>query len=322
MEDIAVSILIPTYNHENYISKAIDSVFLQDTKHNFEVLVGDDVSTDSTREVLKNLEKKYDSRLKVYYREFNLGRSNEKLDNHMDLYHKANGRYVIFLEGDDYWIDYNKINEQVDFLENNKDYIAVAHNCIVVDQYGNKREELYPECKDEEYTLKHYVKGILPGQLATLLMRNIYRLNNFDTQMWEKRLVPGDRIFYFTLLSYGKIKCIQKPMSAYRYVTSSGSSYSATVVYDFFYDEYWHRELALFARKGNKRTFVLCSNVLYLNCLFKGIRHKNINFKEALKYAENMRIDVLACLYFLYEYTPIYINKALLKYFGIGKKII
>lgn len=309
MNDVVLSILVPTYNQERYIETALNSILLQKVKYKYEILVGEDVSKDNTREILKKYEITHPNKVKVYYRDINLGTSSAKLDNHMDLYNRARGKYVIFLEGDDYWIDENKLEIQIDFLEKHPDYIAVAHNCIVVDENGKQRHETYPECKDTEYTLKHYVNNILPGQLATVMMRNIYRMDSFPTDMWEKRLVPGDRIFYFTLLANGKMYCIQKAMSAYRYVTTGGSSYSANVRYNFQYDEYWHKELCSYAYSTNKNPFVLCAETLYFACLVRGIKYKSISFKNFLAYSSNVKNKTAVLKQFILVYTPVAYRK-------------
>lgn len=322
MEEIILSVLVPTYNHENYIEQALEGIIFQKTSYKYEVLVGDDVSSDNTRNILKKYEEKYPQKIQVIYREHNLSCSNEKLDNHMDLYHRARGKYVIFLEGDDYWIDLYKLDQQIRFLEEHEEYIAVAHNCVVVDQFGNQKQEIYPECREEEYTISHYEKGILPGQLATLMMRNIYKLPDFRTEMWEKRLVPGDRIYCFTLLSKGQIYCMQKAMSAYRHVTSGGSSYSANVKYDFYYDEYWHRELYAFAVETQKEKFVRCAGVLYLDCIAKGIKHKTIAIREIKAYLKKLPNWEVLCLRYCSIYIPIYFRKALYKLLNVGLKRI
>lgn len=319
MDEIELSVLIPTYNQERYIVTALDSVLAQKTKYKYEILVGEDVSTDSTRAVLKEYESAHPQRIKVYYREVNLGCSNAPLDNHMDLYNRARGKYVIFLEGDDYWLDENKVSAQIDFLENNPEYIAVAHNCTVVDENGRKKDESYIECKDTEYTLKHYLCNILPGQLATVMMRNIYKIDGFPTYLWEKRLVPGDRLFYFTLLAHGKIHCIQRPMSAYRHILSGGSSFSANYRYNFFNDEYWHKELCNYARSVSEKSFILCAETLYLACLIRGILFKAIDFKKfcGCFSAINNKAGVLKN--FIFVYAPA-TYKAALKFLIKYKK--
>ncbi|MGP1366609.1 MAG: glycosyltransferase family 2 protein [Schwartzia sp. (in: firmicutes)] len=322
MSEIMVSVLVPTYNQENYIAQALDGVLRQKTQYTYEVLVGEDLSTDGTREVLRQYETAHPGRVTVYYREHNLGRSADVLDNHMDLYHRAKGKYVIFLEGDDFWLDDEKMEKQVNFLEQHPDYIATAHNCVVVDERGEKREERYPECKDEEYTLSHYKRNILPGQLATLMMRNIYQIPDFRTDMWEKRLVPGDRLFYFTLLSCGKIYCRQEAMTAYRYVTSGGSSYTANVRYDFLGDEYWHRALYTFALDTGKKEFRDCAGVLYLTALVRGLKTRAISLRQATAYIAGLGGRGRLLAQFFYIYVPIYAEKIFYRLFHIDAKKI
>ena len=322
MPEIMVSVLVPTYNQENYIAQALDGVLRQKTQYAYEVLVGEDLSTDGTREVLRQYEAAHPGAVTVYYREHNLGRSADVLDNHMDLYHRAQGKYVIFLEGDDFWLDDGKIEKQVIFLEQHPDYIATAHNCVVVDARGEKREERYPECKDEEYTLAHYERNILPGQLATLMMRNIYQVPGFRTDMWEKRLVPGDRLFYFTLLSCGRIYCRQEAMTAYRYVTSGGSSYTANVRYDFLGDEYWHRALYTFALDTGKKEFRDCAGVLYLTALVRGLKTRAISLRQAMAYIAGLGGRGRLLAQFLYIYVPIYAEKIFYRLFHIDAKKI
>lgn len=322
MSDVMVSVLVPTYNQENYITQALDGVLRQKTKYSYEVLVGEDLSTDGTREVLRQYEADHPGAVTVYYRDHNLGCSADLLDNHMDLYHRAQGKYVIFLEGDDFWIDDGKMEKQVAFLEQHSDYIATAHNCVVVDERGEKREEQYPECKDEEYTLSHYKRNILPGQLATLMMRNIYQILGFRTDMWEKRLVPGDRLFYFTLLSCGKIYCRQEAMTAYRYVTSGGSSYTANVRYDFAGDEYWHRALYSFALDTGKQEFRDCAGILYLTALVRGLKTRMISLRQAMGYIAGLGGRWRLLAQFFYIYTPIYAEKIFYRLFHIDAKKI
>ena len=85
------------------------------------------------------------------------------------------------LEGDDYWISENKIEHQIEFLEKHPDYIAVAHNCVVVDENNKEINESYPECKLTEYSIKEFFYNVLPGQTATVMHRNYVKENLFET---------------------------------------------------------------------------------------------------------------------------------------------
>lgn len=150
-EEITLSVMIPTYNHERYIVKALDSVFMQETEYTYEVLVGEDASTDGTRHVLKEYESehKYDA-LHVFYRKHNM--RNDPISNQKDLRLRCQGKYIITLEGDDYWIDKDKIQRQISFLENHPDYVTVAHNCKIVNENNEPVDFSYPECKNNEYS--------------------------------------------------------------------------------------------------------------------------------------------------------------------------
>lgn len=303
MNEPMVSVVIPTYNHEKYITKAIDSVLEQQTEYTFEILVGEDKSTDQTRKVLEQYEMEHPHRITVFYRDHNL--SNDVLENAPDLRRKAKGKYVITLEGDDFWISKNKIQKQVDFLEANKDYIAVAHNCVVVDENSNLTDEIYPYCKDVEYTLSHYLKGVYPGQLATVMYRNFNKEKYFDETILERHLSPGDKLLYFALVTNGKVRCIQDNLSAYRHIKKTGSSYSATYKYNFKCDENWYFNLLDFANKQNKGIKV--AEALYLGCLFHGMKEKQINGRQFFMYMKNIKYKFSAICLFISRMISIHL---------------
>lgn len=287
-DDIMLSIYVATYNHEKYIGMALDSILMQKTKYKFEVLVGEDCSTDNTRKVLQEYERKYPGYFTMLYREHNM--HNGKLSNAGDLKRRCKGKYIIALEGDDYWIDENKIEEQVNFLESHPEYIAVAHNCMVVDENSRPKEERYQECTDEEYTIKHFVSEIMPGQLATVMYRNYMHYKMIDTSLFEKGLHPGDRLSYFALVSNGKVKCIQKIMSAYRHITKSGTSFSATYKYDFIHDEEWNRGLVDYARIIMNKEAIKYAELLYFRNLMNGMKLKQCSRKEVSEYCDKANI--------------------------------
>jgi hypothetical protein len=103
----------------------------------------------------------------------------------------------------------------------------------MVDENGEELEKNYPQCYDKEYTIKHFFAGIMPGQTTTLMTRN-YMINDImDTTLILYRYGPGDQRLYFSLILNGRIFCMDDIMSAYRYVTSGGTSFSANNKYVF-----------------------------------------------------------------------------------------
>lgn len=257
-----VSIYVPTYNHEKYIKQALDSILMQKTQYTYEVFVGEDCSTDNTRQVLKAWESKHPGKFNILYREENMNQ--KPIYNSLDLKMRCKGKYIIGLEGDDYWTDPEKLEKQVSFLESHPDYYAVAHNCTVVGEDSQPNGEKYPECKDETYTLRHFASDIMPGQLTTFLCRNYMTDEKLDNILICKKRGPGDRYIFFTAACYGKIHCIQESMSAYRHIVKGGSSYSANYVHEFEKEELPLRNRMEYAESLGHEEAILCARMQYL----------------------------------------------------------
>lgn len=281
MYDVMLSICVPVYNHEKYIVRALDSILMQKTQYSYEVWVGEDCSTDNTRFVLKEYEKKHPGKFNILYRDKNM--HSETIINSMDLRLRSNGKYLIILEGDDYWKDEYKIEKQISFLESNPQYIAVAHNCIVVDENSNEIDMAYPECKDNEYTLEHFCNDILPGQTATFMVRNYFKQKYFDTCLVKTRLYIGDRPLFFSAASYGRIYCMQEKMSAYRFITNSGSSHAATYKPDYDKEKIYHLALIEYANKINNKSAIYCAEIVYALMIYKFIKKNKLSLRIAFR---------------------------------------
>lgn len=278
---VMVSVCVPTYNHEKYIVRALDSILMQQTQYSYEVLVGEDKSTDNTRSVLQEYERKNPGKICVFYREENMNRM--PVGNSLDLKYRSKGKYLIILEGDDYWTDPCKIEKQVSFLESHPQYIAVSHNCIVVDSGSEPNGEQYPECKENEYTFEHFFKGIMPGQLTTVMCRNFMLDEDFDKEILLKELSPGDRLMYFALLCHGRIFCAQEIMSAYRHVTNTGSSYSANVKFKYEKEKEWYGALAEYASVHCSKEIWINTQYLLLGVIVMGLKHRQIRIAASMK---------------------------------------
>lgn len=120
-KNLLVSIQCCTYNQDKYISDALDGFLLQKTTFPFEVIVHDDASTDRTADIIREYEKKYPDIIKPIYEKEN---QYSKHDGSLSkiVQNASKGKYIAFCEGDDYWIDENKLQMQVDFLEKNPEY--------------------------------------------------------------------------------------------------------------------------------------------------------------------------------------------------------
>ena len=110
-----VSVLMPTYNHEAYIAQAIEIFLLQKTNFEIELLINDDCSTDKTYDIALSYATKY-PQVKLFKQSENQG----LLKNYKFLLEKATGEYLAVLESDDYWIDENKLQKQVDYMDSHE----------------------------------------------------------------------------------------------------------------------------------------------------------------------------------------------------------
>ena len=217
---IKISVVILVYNHERYIRQALEGVLMQQTNFVYEVIIGDDSSTDQSQAIIREMIPKFEGRMVPILRKKNLG----AMANLLDLLQRVCGEYVAFLEGDDYWIDPLKLQKQVEYLERHPEFVACYHKNQLVNGNGKLLQEKVDAYGDlEEFTLHEQNLFMLPGQTATTMVRsNVIKKYNFsDLKKYKLKYTPGDRILPILLLSEGRIYCSQEVMSAYRTVVES-----------------------------------------------------------------------------------------------------
>ena len=205
--DIIVSVSLICYNQEDYITKAIDSVLMQEVDFKYEIVLSDDCSTDGTSDICLRYAKKYPNIIRLIKRDKNIGGVNNYIEN----YFLCKGKYVAFLEGDDFWIDPHKLQKQVDFLENNESYVICCSYVEIIDEHGKFCGRLSLDRKDTT-TIRDLCKGDYIAT-ATCMVRNklikdvpkgIFKFNGCD---WSFDLLNAQ---------YGMIKFLDETLAAYR----------------------------------------------------------------------------------------------------------
>ena len=121
--DIVVSVCVTAYKHGKYIAQALDSVLMQKVDFKYEVVVGEDCSTDNTREILLAYQEQYPDTLKLLLYDENMGGKK----NLITTLKNSRGKYIAMLDGDDYWIDSKKLQIQIDLMEKNPDCYMSFH---------------------------------------------------------------------------------------------------------------------------------------------------------------------------------------------------
>lgn len=147
-----VSICVPCYNHEKYISMFIESVLSQDYE-NWELIITDDCSTDNSYQLLKSYK---DKRIKIYKNDKN----RHLCDTLNNSFKHASGDYVCIMYTDDAMCK-NKLKHDVDFMEKHKDIGVLYNNSIWVDDYNNILETKYsaPNISQNEFLRLMYLKS-------------------------------------------------------------------------------------------------------------------------------------------------------------------
>lgn len=221
-----VSVGMMTYNHGKYIRKALESVLMQEVNFKYEIVIADDYSTDNTRAIIRWYQKKYPDIIKPIFQKKNVGmRLNSDT-----LRHNCIGKYRATLEGDDYWITTDKLQKQVDFLENNPDFIAIGADFTCVDDYGKAckfpwGDIKYTYCSEDEYTLQHMEQWLLPGHASTMLFRNVFHTCSPEMlKKFEDTMILGDRRTTLFLILQGRIYHKREIVLVRRVLRKSGTS--------------------------------------------------------------------------------------------------
>ncbi len=220
---IKLSVMITTYNLKGYVNETLESVMNQNTNFKYEILIGDDGSSDGTIDILREWEERYPKIIKLYVMERNQNKTYNRIDraskNRLNLLKNATGKYLIFLDGDDVYIDENKLQKQVDELEKeeNSDCIACAHNIWV---YWNEEKKHLLNTAEEKRKIggNDYWKYGMYFHSDTIMFRNI-----FDKEKISKipKRYYDDNIIMFYLLEHGNILYIPDVMANYRQLENS-----------------------------------------------------------------------------------------------------
>lgn len=125
-----VSICMITYNHEKYITQAIESVLMQKTNFQSELIIGEDCSKDNTRDICEEYARNKPKKIRLFPSDKNIGMTG----NLIRTLSACKGKYIAICEGDDFWTDQYKLQKQVDFMEANPDYGLVYTDINVIDE--------------------------------------------------------------------------------------------------------------------------------------------------------------------------------------------
>jgi glycosyltransferase involved in cell wall biosynthesis len=215
-----ISVCITTYNHEKFLAQALDSVLMQRGDFALEVLVGEDGSTDNTAAIVRDYAARYPDVIRAFYHDptdklFINGRQTGR-KNFMHNLTQARGEFVALLDGDDYWLDAEKLQKQLTILQQNTDLVACCHAALYVDENSVVQEGYMGHHDVHGGTRDFTVRDTLrknPVPTLSVLFRNP-QLKEFpalflytDMADWPLHILNARR---------GNIRYVDEKMAAYR----------------------------------------------------------------------------------------------------------
>lgn len=232
---IKVSVCVPTYNHEKFIGQMLESAVQQQTNFRYEIVIGDDGSTDNAPRIIREYQEQYPHLIRAFLHTENQGPATPRefagRNNVLQLLKACQGEYVALCEGDDYWIDPLKLQKQVDFLDKNPSYAICHHNMIVRYEDGSAEHFFNQDNQKIDSSIADILADHWFIATASLLYRNFFLDNDFAD--WHQYAAAGDWALVLQIAARGPIHYLPEAMGVYRKHSAGLSNVHSISNFDF-----------------------------------------------------------------------------------------
>lgn len=215
-----VSVVTITYGHQDYIIETIKGVLKQNYTGKIEFIISNDNSPDDTDQVISDFFKSIEIPQNFEINYINHATNIGIMPNFYDALTKASGDYIALCDGDDYWTDENKLQKQIDFLEENEDYVLVGHNVRIFENETNETINSSFPFTNSIKPSKNYI--FLDNYIPAL---SIVFKNKYEIPKWLLGCKIGDYPLILFLEQFGQIGFIDDIMASYR----SNSGYHSSL---------------------------------------------------------------------------------------------
>lgn len=302
-----ISVSVMAYQHRDYIAQCLDGILSQQTEYPYEIIIGEDESTDGTREICMEYARHHPDKIRLFLRDRNTSHVYDEQGNFITrlnarfIRKAARGRYIAVCEGDDYWTDPKKLQKQVSFLEENKDYSLAVGGYIHYSEKNNKRREIVRIVKQPDrefgYTFTNEEAGRTWITKALTIVCRIEAIKPVEVKGY--RFTKDVHIVYH-VLKHGKGFYFTEVFGVYR--THSGGVFSSLS----------DQNKAVTKYRVNKEIYLLNGDEAARKMYWRGIKSMlrqpvysiNVNdiqitkisfFKEALKIVKTPREMLSVC---------------------------
>jgi glycosyltransferase involved in cell wall biosynthesis len=213
-----VSILVTTYNQEHLITQAIDSILAQEVSFPYEIVIGEDASSDRTRDIVVELGRQHPDKIRVLLRNPEEAERDRRIRlagkiNYLTALRSCRGEYIAILDGDDYFTSPHKLQRQVDFLDAHRECVICFHNVQAVYEDGSKPPETLCPADQREIT---DIEQLLWGNFIPACSIMYRREPIVNIPDWFLTARMGDWPLNIFKAQYGKIGYLNEVMAAYR----------------------------------------------------------------------------------------------------------
>ena len=278
-----VTVRCMTYNHEPYIEDAIKGFLIQETDFPFQVLIHDDASTDNTAAIVKKYEKEYPLIIKGWYQSCNTKsmQRNERSVMRKPFFDLLTAKYQAICEGDDYWTDPNKLQMQVDFLENNPDYGMCYAKVSIFDQKSNTL--LKHTAGVQIYSFDDIIErgSVRIPTLSICIRSKVYEQYIDEIKPTKRNWLLGDLPLWLYCYHKSKIMFLDTVVGVYRVLSNSASHFvhsNAQIQFDhsvydiwFYFADIYHIKVRLYEWRNNREA-ISCYNNNNIPLGFKIVR--------------------------------------------------
>jgi len=290
---IKVTVVVLTYNHERFIAKALESILNQEIDFKFQIIVADDGSQDETNNIVDDFTKRFPDSFSLIGEATNQGVRR----NIFNCISEIKGEYIAILDGDDFWSDKEKLQIQVDFLDQNQDFNGVFHDAEII-HVDSAQEQLFNKKKyySQSYVYKDEIHPTDLVSRSMILPSSSALLRSSVLGTVDKSLLVDNYSMLWKLTCFAikrsKFHFINAPMSVYHNHSkgiSKGDNDKYHLSHILFFekllqdDYYKYTRYDIYRAMVNEYKILLDSKVSNLNkrklfwkyvkCEFQKIRH-------------------------------------------------
>ncbi|PSW30357.1 glycosyl transferase [Photobacterium phosphoreum] len=218
-DKVYISCVCVSFNQKDYIRDTIDSFLAQKTEYRFEIIIHDDASTDGTRDILLDYEQKYPSIIKLIIQDENQYSKGRRITSIAVSY--ASGEYIALCEGDDFWIDKQKLQKQIKIFIDDQNVSLVHTGALdLVQKTGDVTESKIPSSCN---TTESLFKENRIRTLTTMFSKKIYEKFHDENKVELNKWLLGDWPLWIYCSLNGKIIFLDNQTSVYRILEESAS---------------------------------------------------------------------------------------------------